>query len=141
MVFAGPASSGNPNSAEARNLAELMCRQLPNVATILETIQVPPNVPNDSIGPATEPPVTDDVYDALVWLGRSSLPCLTNRLTFKVVASVADILERELDSTIKEWLKRVNLISELTDIPLNDVDRTGHLPKLFEDLLCRLRPI
>jgi hypothetical protein len=31
--------------------------------------------------------------------------------------SVAAILERELGPTIKEWLRRVNLISELTDIP------------------------
>ena len=34
--------------------------------------------------------------------------------------SVATILERELDFTIKEWLKRVNLVPELTKIPLND---------------------
>jgi hypothetical protein len=53
--------------------------------------------------------------------------------------SVATILERELEPTIKEWLRRVNLIPALTDIPLNDDDRTGHLPKLFHDLACRLR--
>ena len=40
---------------------------------------------------------------------------------------------------IKEWLRRVNLIPELTDIPLNDADRTGHLPKLYYDLISRLR--
>jgi len=53
--------------------------------------------------------------------------------------SVADILERELKPTIKEWLRRVTLVRELTDIPLSDEDRTGHLPKLFHDLICRLR--
>jgi hypothetical protein len=53
--------------------------------------------------------------------------------------SVATILERELEPTIKEWLRRVNLIPALTGIPLNDDDRTGHLPKLFHDLACRLR--
>jgi hypothetical protein len=57
----------------------------------------------------------------------------------KTVASVADILEREIEPTIKEWLRRVNLVSELRDIPLSDADRTGHLPKLFYDLTCRLR--
>jgi hypothetical protein len=57
----------------------------------------------------------------------------------KKVTSVADILERELPSTIKEWLRRVNLVPELTDIPLSDADRTGHLPKLFQDLIRRLR--
>ena len=57
----------------------------------------------------------------------------------KTVASVADILERELEPTIKEWLRRVNLVPELTDIPLSDVARTGHLPKLYFDLISRLR--
>jgi hypothetical protein len=33
----------------------------------------------------------------------------------------------------------VNLISELTDIPLNDADRSGHLTKLYSDLISRLR--
>jgi hypothetical protein len=57
----------------------------------------------------------------------------------KTVASVADILERELQPTITEWLRRVNLVPELTDIPLSDADRTGHLPKLYHDLISRLR--
>jgi hypothetical protein len=57
----------------------------------------------------------------------------------KTVASVADILERELKPTIKEWLRRVNLIPALTDIPLSDADRTGHLSKLYHDLISRLR--
>jgi hypothetical protein len=53
--------------------------------------------------------------------------------------SVAAILGRELGPTIKEWLRRVNLVPELTDIPLSDADRTGHLPKLYFDLISRLR--
>ena len=60
-------------------------------------------------------------------------------MELKTVASVADILERELQPTIKEWLRRVNLVPELTDIPLSDADRTGHLHKLYHDLICRLR--
>ena len=57
----------------------------------------------------------------------------------KTLTSVADILERELGPTIKEWLRRVNLVPELTNTPLSDEDRTGHLPKLYYDLICRLR--
>ena len=53
--------------------------------------------------------------------------------------SVATILERELEPTIKEWLRRVNLLPALTHIPLSNDDRTFHLPKLFQDLACRLR--
>ena len=55
------------------------------------------------------------------------------------LGSVAAILERELEPTIKEWLRRVNLVSDLTDIQLSDADRTGHLAKLYSDLVSRLR--
>ena len=54
-------------------------------------------------------------------------------------SKTADILERELEPTIREWLRRVNLVPELTDIPLSDADRTGHLPTLYYDLISRLR--
>ena len=57
----------------------------------------------------------------------------------KTAASVADVLERELEPMMKEWLRRVNLVPELTDIPLSDADRTSHLPKLYHDLISRLR--
>jgi len=60
-------------------------------------------------------------------------------MKLKKAMSVADILERELEPTIKEWLRRVNLVPELTDVPLSDADRTGHLPKLCYDLISRLR--
>jgi hypothetical protein len=59
--------------------------------------------------------------------------------TLKTRSSVADILEREIEPTIKEWLRRVNLVPELTENKLSDADRTGHLPKLYQDLICRLR--
>lgn len=53
--------------------------------------------------------------------------------------SVATILEREVAPTIKEWLRRVNLLPAPTHVPLNDEDRSFHLPKLYRDLVCRLR--
>ncbi|HXM11344.1 MAG TPA: hypothetical protein VN946_15450 [Terriglobales bacterium] len=53
--------------------------------------------------------------------------------------SVADMLERELEPTIREWLRRVNLVPDLTNIPLSDADRTGHLPKLCCEIISRLR--
>jgi hypothetical protein len=56
-----------------------------------------------------------------------------------VPMSVASILERERDSTIKEWLKRVNLVPDLISIVLSDVNRTGHLPRLLDDVVLRLR--
>jgi hypothetical protein len=53
------------------------------------------------------------------------------------VTRVAVVLKRELDSTIKEWLRHVKLIPDLMAIPLSDADRTRHLPKLFDDLIWR----
>ncbi|MGA2429453.1 MAG: hypothetical protein ABSH13_13220 [Candidatus Acidiferrum sp.] len=55
------------------------------------------------------------------------------------IESVADILERQLDSVIQDWLSRVEQESELTCIPLSFEDRTGHLPLLLHDVIARLR--
>jgi hypothetical protein len=53
--------------------------------------------------------------------------------------SVADILERELQPVITDWLARVELEPDLTCIPLSYEDRTGHLPNLLHDVIARLR--
>jgi hypothetical protein len=56
-----------------------------------------------------------------------------------IIETVADILERDLDAVIQEWLMRVEKEPELTAIPLNYEDRTGHLPQLLRDVIVRLR--
>ena len=53
--------------------------------------------------------------------------------------SVASILEREIETTIQNWLDIVDQDAELTCIPLSRLERTGHLPKLLLDLIIRLR--
>jgi ActR/RegA family two-component response regulator len=53
--------------------------------------------------------------------------------------SVASILEREVETTIQNWLDTVDQDAELTCIPLSRIERTGHLPKLLLDLVVRLR--
>jgi hypothetical protein len=55
------------------------------------------------------------------------------------VESVADILEREIPNLINEWLARVEQEPDLTRIPLNFEERTGHLPRLLHDVIKRLR--
>ena len=55
------------------------------------------------------------------------------------IESVADILERELQSVITDWLARVEQEPDLRSIPLNFKDRTGHLPHLLHDVIARLR--
>ena len=55
------------------------------------------------------------------------------------VESVADILERELQPVIEEWLLRVEKEPDLSHIPLSHDERTGHLPHLLHDVIKRLR--
>jgi DNA-binding response OmpR family regulator len=52
---------------------------------------------------------------------------------------VASILERDTPATIKDWLERVEGEDELTCVPLSKEQRTGHLPKLLQELIHRLR--
>ena len=53
--------------------------------------------------------------------------------------SVADILERELDHVIRDWMALVEKEPDLARIRLNFQERTGHLPKLLHDVIARLR--
>jgi hypothetical protein len=53
--------------------------------------------------------------------------------------SVADILERELQNVIKDWLVRVDQESGLSGIPLGCPKRTDHRPHLLHDVIARLR--
>jgi hypothetical protein len=55
------------------------------------------------------------------------------------IDSVADILEREMQSVIVDWLARVEQEPDLKCVPLNFEDRTGHLPHLLHDVVARLR--
>ena len=51
---------------------------------------------------------------------------------------VGAILLRSTAGIVEEWLARAKQSSELNCIPLSDEERTGHLPKLVEDLAVRL---
>ena len=68
---------------------------------------------------------------------------MTNGIPVHAVAStiesVPDILDRELPAIIQDWLARVQKESDLTCIPLNFEERTGHLPQLLHDVIARLR--
>ena len=61
------------------------------------------------------------------------------RTPTRPVETVAAILEQEAQSTINDWLLRVELEPEIITVPLNHQDRTAHLPQLFRDLVSRLR--
>jgi hypothetical protein len=53
--------------------------------------------------------------------------------------TVANILERELEALIEDWLNRVKQEPDLMCVPLNSEERTGHLHKLLNDVIARLR--
>jgi YesN/AraC family two-component response regulator len=55
------------------------------------------------------------------------------------IERVASIIERDAATTIHYWLDRVDQESELTCVPLSKEQRTGHLPKLLQELVHRLR--
>jgi hypothetical protein len=55
------------------------------------------------------------------------------------IERVADIIERELQSVIKDWLARVEQEPDLKCVPLSFEERTGHLPYLLHDVIARLR--
>jgi YesN/AraC family two-component response regulator len=75
----------------------------------------------------------------LVELIQEQLMNRKQRQTAKSVETVATILERNSDATIADWLKRVSDSKDLSHIALKDGERTGHLPRLIEDLVRRLR--
>ena len=60
-------------------------------------------------------------YSASMLVEESRVLQVATFSTLHLHRRVADILEREVEPMTKEWLKRVNLIPELTDIPLNSI--------------------
>ena len=52
---------------------------------------------------------------------------------------VAEILERDAEPTIRDWMSKVERNEELSRVSLNYEERTCHLPLLLGDLVRRLR--
>jgi DNA-binding response OmpR family regulator len=59
-------------------------------------------------------------------------------IPLRVVESVATILERETQATIKDWLLHVEFEPHIT-VEMDYKTRSAHLPQLFRDLVYRLR--
>jgi len=74
----------------------------------------------------------------LVELIRDRLDKRGNRRASNV-ERVASILERESSATIADWLRRVERDDELTGIVLSADERSGHLKKLIDEVVYRLR--
>ena len=57
----------------------------------------------------------------------------------RAAENVATILEHYRQSTIDDWLLRVEVEPHLISVPLTPEERCAHLPQLFKDLIARLR--
>jgi CheY-like chemotaxis protein len=62
-----------------------------------------------------------------------------HRPSHAVKETVASILERDENVIIERWLVRIKQNTELSDVPLADDDRMGHLPELIKEVVSRLR--
>jgi DNA-binding response OmpR family regulator len=56
----------------------------------------------------------------------------------QTVETIATILERESQATIRDWLTRVDNEGHILTVKLDDRKRSAHLPELFRDLVFRL---
>jgi DNA-binding response OmpR family regulator len=57
----------------------------------------------------------------------------------RAIVSVATILDRTTDDTIRRWLERVHLNQNVMKVALSDETRSNHLPTVFADLVHCLR--
>jgi hypothetical protein len=53
--------------------------------------------------------------------------------------TVADVLEKNSEGAIAEWLGRVDALPDIISVSLTPEDRCAHLPYMFDDLVTRLR--
>ena len=56
----------------------------------------------------------------------------------RVVETVAAILERSTEITIRAWFDRIKTDKKVMAITMTHEDRTSHLPQVFRDLVSRL---
>jgi DNA-binding response OmpR family regulator len=60
-------------------------------------------------------------------------------LSPRLVESVATILERSVEETIKDWFQQAQREESIMAVRLSEEERCEHLPQLFRDLVHRLR--
>jgi YesN/AraC family two-component response regulator len=56
----------------------------------------------------------------------------------QVVETVAQILERSAEATIRAWYERIKTDKKVMEIAMTYEERTCHLPQVFKDLVSRL---
>ena len=127
-----------PNPGDGFTVITAMRHSQPNALTLL--VSGYPDVQSAMSAILME---ADDILVKPFEVGKLTDLIQDKMLTRKPAAKlekqrVGAILQRCIDRVVDDWLTRAKKSSELSRLPLSDDQRTGHLPKLVEDLVSRL---
>jgi DNA-binding response OmpR family regulator len=127
-----------PNPGDGFTVVTAMRHSQPNALTLL--VSGYPDVQSAMAAILLE---ADDIIVKPFEIGRLAELVREKVLTRKPVARpekerVSVILQRCIASVVEQWLARARQSKELNHVLLSDDERTGHLPKLVEDLVLRL---
>jgi len=127
-----------PNPGDGFTVVSAMRHSQPDALTLL--VSGYPDVQNAMAAILLE---ADEIIVKPFEVGRLAAlireKMLTRRPTPRLEKErVGAILQRCMTSVVKDWLIRAKQSRELNHVQLSDKERTGHLPKLVEDLVVRL---
>jgi DNA-binding response OmpR family regulator len=128
-----------PDPGDGFTVVTAMRHSQPNALTLL--VSGYPDVQSAMAAILLE---ADEIIVKPFEIGRLAELVREKVLTRKPVARpekerVSVILQRCIASVVEQWLARAKQSKELNHVLLSDAERTGHLPKLVEDLVLRLR--
>ena len=127
-----------PDPGDGFTVVTAMRHSQPNALTLL--VSGYPDVQSAMAAILLE---ADEIIVKPFEIGRLAELVREKVLTRKPVARpekerVSVILQRYIASVVEGWLARAKKSKELNHVLLSDDERTGHLPKLVEDLVLRL---
>jgi DNA-binding response OmpR family regulator len=128
-----------PDPGDGFTVISAMRHSQPNALTML--VSGYPDVQNAMTAILLE---ADEIVVKPFELGRFTDLIQERLLDRKPVARLAKervslILERSVGDILAAWLTRAKESRELNHLALGDHERTGHLPRLIQDLVIRLR--
>ena len=128
-----------PNPSDGFTVVSAMRHSQPDALTLLVS-----GYPDVAKRHGRHPSGTDEIIVKPFEVGRLADLLREKMSTRKPAARiekqrVAAILQRCMPGVVDDWSGRAKQAKELNHLQLSDEERTGHLPKLVEDLIVRLR--